>query len=228
MANRNFGCRITDDIVLKGNKAFVMENQKLRLTILLDRGSDIIELLYKPKDIDFMWRSPVALHKKSDYISQTGDSLGNYLDHVSGGWQEILPNGGLQCVYKNAVYGMHGEISNIPWQYKIIKDQEDIISVTFCITTLRSPYTLEKTITLHSNDSCIYIHEELENLANEDMQLMWGHHPTIGEPFLSEDCKIITNAKTFFTYKNKDFDNQRIVENSTFNWPIGINESVVR
>ena len=58
--NRNYGCRQTE-IILKGYRALVMENEKLRATILLDKGSDLYELLYKPADIDFMWRSPLEL-----------------------------------------------------------------------------------------------------------------------------------------------------------------------
>ena len=57
MYSRNYGCRITDQIIMDGNKAVVMENQKLRLTFLADRGMDCVEMLYKPEDIDFMWRS---------------------------------------------------------------------------------------------------------------------------------------------------------------------------
>jgi hypothetical protein len=28
------------------------------VTLLVDQGCDLIELLYKPADIDFLWRSP--------------------------------------------------------------------------------------------------------------------------------------------------------------------------
>lgn len=219
MNRRNYGCRITTDMILKGNRAVVLENQLLRVTILADRGTDIIELLYKPEDIDLMWRSPVGLHKKSDYISSTGNSLGNYLDHNSGGWQEILPNGGSECFYKGACLGMHGEISNVPWEYEIVKDDEDEITVRFMITTLRSPFCLAKEISLKAHESVIYIKEELTNLAQEPMKLMWGHHPTVGKPFMDEHCTIKTNAVAGFTLSPQDFNTQRLSENIEFTWP---------
>lgn len=219
MNSRNYGCRITSDVVIKGNKVVIMENNLLKITILVDRGTDIIELLYKPKDIDFMWRSPVRLHKKSDYMSSNGDSLGNYLDHNSGGWQEILPSGGSQCYYKNACIGMHGEVSNVPWDFQVLCDTEDKITLAVSYTTLRSPFHIKKSITLINNDSTIYIEEELTNLANEQMELMWGHHPTIGEPFLSEHCKISTTAKTMFTLDREDFETQRLPISTNTNWP---------
>lgn len=221
MNRRNYGCRITKDVVIKGNQVVIMENQLLRITVLADQGADIIELLYKPKDIDFMWRSPVDLHKKSEYISSTGDSFCNYLDHNSGGWQEILPNGGSECYYKGACLGMHGEISNIPWSYNVIKDDEDEICVEFCVQTLRSPFRLIRRMTLKSMDSNIYLDETLSNLAYEEMELMWGHHPTVGSPFLDESCTIEVNAKTAFTGENMDFETQRLLPGQTFTWPLG-------
>lgn len=220
MNSRNYGCRITTDITIKGNRAVVMENQMLRLTILTERGTDIIELLYKPLDIDLMWRSPVRLHHKSDYISTTGNSLGNYLDHNSGGWQEILPNGGNECFYKGACLGMHGEISNIPWEFQVIRDEEDEIAVVFSVSTLRSPFRLEKRITLKAFESVIYLSEKLTNLAKEPMELMWGHHPTVGKPFLDETCMISTNAVKGFTLKPQDFKNQRLEPDCEFLWPL--------
>lgn len=220
MDRRNYGCRITTDVTIKGNRAVIMENRLLRLTILTDRGTDLVELLYKPEDMDFMWRSPVGIHKKSEFFSSTGNSLGNYLDHNSGGWQEILPNGGGECFYKGACLGMHGEISNVPWQYAVVKDEETEICVRFSITTLRSPFRLIKDITLKADESVIYFKEELTNLAKEPMKLMWGHHPTVGQPFLEEHCRIFTNAQSGFTLDQEDFTTQRLPKGSVFHWPV--------
>lgn len=219
MDRRNYGCRVTTDVTIKGNRAVIMENQLLRLTILVDRGTDIVELLYKPEDLDLMWRSPVGLHKRSDYLSTTGNSLGNYLDHNSGGWQEILPNGGSECCYKGACLGMHGEISAVPWEFCVVKDEAEEIVLCFTVTTLRSPFRLKKELSLKADESTIYIKEELTNLAKEPMELMWGHHPTVGEPFLEEHCKIFTNARTGFAMQQEDFKTQRVKPGTEFSWP---------
>ena len=225
MYSRNYGCRITDKITINGNRAVVMENQKLRLTFLVDRGMDCTEMLYKPDDIDFMWHSPVSIHKRSEYISTTGDSLGNYLDHNSGGWQEILPNGGGQCFYKGACLGMHGEISNIPWECRILKDTEEEVALKAHITTLRSPFRLEKEISLKNGESAVTIREKITNLAEESMELMWGHHPTVGKPFLDESCQIHTNGTIGFTMDEMDFETQRVKPGTRFEWPVTDDET---
>lgn len=220
MNSRNYGCRITEDLVICGNKALVMENDKIRVTFLVDKGTDIVEFLYKPQDIDFMWRSPILLHQRADFISATGDSFHNYLDHYEGGWQEILPNGGPECTYKGAKLGMHGELCNIPWKYEVLEDHEDIIKVRFWINLVRSPFKIEKCITLRRGESSLQFEEILENLAREEMELMWGQHPTLGQPFLSEACEIRTSAKSCFTYgEGLDFENQRIEPHTKGQWP---------
>lgn len=220
MNSRNYGCRITEDLVICGNKALVMENDKVRVTFLVDKGTDIIEFLYKPQDIDFMWRSPVPLHKRADFIGTTGDSFNNYLDHYEGGWQEILPNGGPECTYKGAKLGMHGELCNIPWKYEVLEDCENEIIVRFFTTLVRSPFKLDKYVRLRRGESLLYFEETLENLAKEEMELMWGQHPTLGQPFLSEACTIRTSAKTCFTYGEElDFEKQRIGLQTKGQWP---------
>lgn len=220
MNSRNYGCRISEEIIICGHKALVMENEKLRVTLLVDKGTDIVELLYKPQDIDFMWRSPVPLHKMADFISTTGDSFNNYLDHYAGGWQEILPNGGPECTYKGAKLGMHGELCNIPWKYEVIVDHAEEVTVRFFVTLVRSPFRVEKYISLKKGESALYFKETVENLAREEMELMWGQHPTLGEPFLSEACTIRTSAKTCFTYGEAlDFENQRVIPQTSGYWP---------
>jgi hypothetical protein len=218
--NRNYACRITDNLIINGIRAIVMENEKLRITVLIDKGTEIYEFLYKPLDIDFMWRSPVELQNPSVYVPSTGNDSGTYLDRSAGGWQEILPNGGPACEYKGARLGLHGEICNIPWKYSIIKDTSDEISIRFWVRTYRTAFYLEKNLTLKSGDTTLYIDETLKNEAAEDMELMWGHHPTVGAPFLSEDCVIRTSARKIIVDNEIAFPDQRLEPGSTHVWPI--------
>ena len=34
------------------------------------------------------------------------------------------------------------------------------------------------------------IDERLTNLADEELDIMWGHHPAFGPPFLDDSCRI--------------------------------------
>ena len=117
-SRRNHGCRINVDLVYKGLRLLLMENELLRLSILVDKGTDIIELLYKPKDIDFMWISPIDF-KKGELDRK------NFLEGYLGGWQEIIPNGGDGCTYKGASFNYHNETSFLSWDYEVLEDKPE-------------------------------------------------------------------------------------------------------
>jgi len=225
--NRNYKCRITQDVEIGGIKAVVLENELLRITILVDKGADIYEFLYKPQDIDFAWRAPNKLSNPMNTVPTTGNEEGTFLDRYEGGFQEILPNGGTACTYKGAKLGQHGEISNIPWEYQILCDEEHGISVKFSTRTFRTPFYIEKTMMLKSQDPTLYIDEMLINEGNEDIELMWGHHPTIGHPFLSDQCEIVTTATRVRLSKEISFETQRLEPGSIHSWPLTMNKDKV-
>src|SRR5664280_887828 len=71
-------------------------------------------------------------------------------DGFEGGWQECLPNGGISVMYKGAQLPFHGELLALPWEVTIVEDRPEIVSVRFSVRTLRTPFLLEKVLTLRS------------------------------------------------------------------------------
>ncbi len=218
--DRNFGCRISDEWTLKGLKTVVMENEFLRISILADKGSDIYEFLYKPLDIDFMWRSPFGLRNPNHGLVTKSGTAGPFVDYYEGGWQEILPSGGSPCVYKNVEYGQHGEISNLPWKCQIIKDDPAEVACQFTVRAIRTPLLIEKKLTLKKNESVLTIEENLVNESAEEIDLMWGHHLAFGEPFLDEHCRLDTPAQKIAINHENYSENHRFVTGQQFNWPM--------
>lgn len=195
MLSANNGCRWME-FIWNRITAVVMENDVIRLEILVDRGTDIVEFLYKPADVDFMWRGPIPLHKPFSLITTAQGKLGNFMDYYPGGWQEVFPNGGGPCEYKGAVLGLHGEVALQPWKYSVIEATGNTLSIKFSTETYRTPFLLEKTISIRKNSTAVVIDEKVTNNSGEDMDFIWGHHPAFGKPFLSEDCIIkIKGAK---------------------------------
>ena len=41
------------------------------------------------------------------------------------------------------------------------------------------------------------VEEQVTNLGGDAIEVMWGHHPTFGAPFLGPGCTIETSARTF-------------------------------
>lgn len=184
---RNSGCRINDELTYKGLHFITMENELIKISILPEKGTDMLELVYKPQDLNFLWISPknfTNLDIKNNFVRT--DFLETYL----GGWQEIIPNGGSPVVYKGASYGLHDETPLLAWDYMIIEDRSDKISIEFSVKLKKMPLSIKKTINLLAGDPVVYFNEEISNFGGETLDFMWGHHPCFGEPFLDESCII--------------------------------------
>ncbi|MCC6629084.1 MAG: aldose 1-epimerase [Chloroflexi bacterium] len=216
---RNFGCRLTTDATLAGYRIVVLENDLLRVTVLADKGSDIYEFLYKPLDVDVMWRSPVGLRPPGITVPTAGGEAGFFMDTYEGGWQEILPSGGPNTIYRGVRLGQHGEVSTVPWTVTIEQDEVDRVAVRFSTRTIRMPFRIEKTLALERGTAVLHLSERLTNEADEPVDYMWGHHPTFGEALLDDSCVIQAPARTLVAHPGEVFDTQRLAPDSRHAWP---------
>jgi galactose mutarotase-like enzyme len=216
---RNWGARLTE-FEFHGYAMLAMENRFLRVVIAAGKGTDILEFLYKPLDVDFMWRSYTGLRDSRNFHPSIANPNGCFIDHYAGGWQEMLPNGGNDCKYKGAALGVHGEVCLLPWRYEIIKDTSDEVSVRFSVRTLRTPFHVEKTLTLNAEQPVLRINEVVRNEADEPMDLMWGHHPAFGWPFLDETCRIFLPPCRVLTPEEYMSPTCRLERGQETEWPL--------
>ena len=192
---RNYGCRLTET-VYRGLRALTMENEVLRVTILVDKGTDIFEFLHKPTDTDFMWRSPLGVRPAAPFAPTNFRADGPFLDHYFGGWQECFPVGGYPTTYAEGEFGLHGETPLMPWNMRIELDSPECVAVKFDVRTYRSPLRIEKTVTLHRYQSALHFHEIVTNEGEVPFEIVWGHHPAFGAPFLDDSCVVdVAGAK---------------------------------
>jgi len=190
---RKQGCRLSLDYTYKGMQIAYLENELIRVGILLAKGADIFEFTYKPKDLDFMWQSSIPM--RAPFVATSGLPEGNFHDYYYGGWQEVLPSAGWAVdAYKGSHQGLHGEVALLPFTAQIIEDTTEQVSIKIQASLYRSPLTLARTMTLKRNVAALFIHERLCNEAPIQFAVMWGHHPALGEPFLDESCLVQTPA----------------------------------
>lgn len=187
--DRNWGCRVSEH-TFRGMRMVSLENELLRISVLADKGTDIYEFLYKPADIDFMFRSPFVLRNPALFKVTAPNAVGAFHDNYHGGWQEILPTGGVPSIVNGAEFGYHGEVALIPWDYSRERDDPECVEVSFRTRTYRTPFLIEKSMRLERRRAVLFIREKLTNEGMEEMRLMWGHHPAIGRNFLEEGCRI--------------------------------------
>jgi hypothetical protein len=218
---RNWGARILE-YEHKGMRVVFLENEKLRVGVLVDKGTDIIEFNHKPTDTDFVWLTPGGVRNPTSYLSTAPDPLATFLDYYPGGWQEIFPNGGAPSTYL-------GEVSNLPWDHHIVEDGEEAVAVRFSVRTQKTPFLLEKLLRLRSGECGIQFEETLTNESAVHLRAMWGHHIVFGRPFLEEGGRVRMPEGTSVVPHDEpiDPDGRRVRGGESYSWPVAADESGV-
>jgi hypothetical protein len=179
-AQRNWGARL-HEVTLRGVPAVVLENELLRVTVLL-HGGHVVEFNHKPRDLDLVWLTPGGVRAAGDPAE--------YFDTYPGGWQEVVPNGGAPARYRGAALGQHGEAAGLPWECEVVEDDPARVAVRLTVRTIRTPFRLAKVLALDSGSARLTVTEELANLSPVEVHAMWGQHLAYGQPFLRPGCRI--------------------------------------
>ncbi|HEX9372730.1 MAG TPA: DUF4432 family protein [Roseiflexaceae bacterium] len=216
-AYRNHRCRIKE-YDFQGQRVLFLENELLRVGVLVGKGADIFEFLHKPSDTEFMLHTPQGI--RAPAVQSAASAWGSFLDYYEGGWQEILPNGGPASTYKQIEFGLHGEISTIPWQYRVDRDSPAEVQVTLEVRPFRTPFHLTRRMTLRSGEPVFAIDEQLVNEGGEPMRLMWGHHPALGAPFLGEACRVDLPGDDLILETFAGGAGTRLMHGGRHRWPV--------
>ncbi|HEY6332824.1 MAG TPA: DUF4432 family protein, partial [Blastocatellia bacterium] len=199
-----------------------LENEKLRVSIVADKGADIYEFLYKPRDVDFLWRSWVGLRPWSHHLPTSPRPAGPHLDYYEGGWQELFPNCGPLSLHQGAEIGQHGEVAGLPWDFHILKDDVDEIEVQFDVRTVRTPFRLVRRVALRREESVLRLSEYVTNEGGQRVYFTWGHHPALGYPFLEEGCRIDLPQCLIAVPPEFAQVNSRLAPDQSEPWPIAL------
>jgi hypothetical protein len=183
---RNWGARL-HDVTLRGVPAVVLENELLRITVLL-HGGHVVEFNYKPHDLDLVWLAPGGVRAPDP--GGADDDAARYFDTYPGGWQEVMPNGGAPARYRGAALAQHGEIAGLPWACEVVEDNPARVAVRLTVRTTRTPFRLAKVLTLDSGAARLAVRAELANEAPVVAHAMWGQHLAFGRPFLRPGCRV--------------------------------------
>jgi hypothetical protein len=216
---RQHGCRLAF-IEARGHSVLVLENQLLRIAILLSKGADIYEFRYKPTDINLLWQGLNEPYPGGRYVEPVARSQGSFLDYFHGGWQELFPNGGFACTYEGANLGQHGEVSVLPWHAAVVEDTADRVEVRLWVDTVRTPFRIERTLTLKSGIPVLDIKWRVQNRGEQKLHYSWGQHPGFGPPFLSEGSVIDLPGGMICTLAEPAFENYRLAPGQRQPWPV--------
>jgi hypothetical protein len=216
---RTSGCRISDSWAYRGLKTVVLENELVRVTVLADKGADIQSFVHKPTDTEFMWRTPWGVRNPSLMTPPTGHPGSVWLDLYEGGWQTVVPHGGYQDTVDGADMGLHGDVNLIPWDVQITADSPDRVAAHFKAKSVRTPFTVEKTLTLESGSAMLRLDEIVTNEGEERQDCVWLEHIAIGPPFLSDRCRLFVPDCKVLSHPDDVAPTSKLAPGHSGPWP---------
>lgn len=213
------GCKVKINKLDRDTEIISIENELIKVCVSPSKGAEIISLVSKKIAIDVLWKAPRKVRTPNNRLTGFTDSATVWLEHYGGGWQEIFPNVGDECVYQGVTLSFHGEASLLPWSYEIIENSEKQASVCFAVDLYRSPFQLIRVMTVKKGEPILLLSERVTNLANQTMEFVWGHHPAFGTPFLNEKCKVDSGAKLIEADDRYDPASNFLQPASEWSWP---------
>ncbi|MBI2964820.1 MAG: DUF4432 family protein [Chloroflexi bacterium] len=221
-SERTYGCRISDAWTFRGLKVVVLENEIVRVTVLADKGAVIYELVHKPTDTDFMWRTPWGVRDTRRFLPTSGWPEGLWHDVYEGGWQTLAPTGGSPMTYAGTEIGQHSEATLMPWDVQIVDDSPERVSARFWVRTYRTPYRIEKLLSLEARSPVLTVEERVTNEAEEEADCVWGQHIALGGPFLSPSCRLDVSGGTVIVPGEGERATRRLKSGQRSEWPMAI------
>ena len=191
-AARGFA-RASDNTKLLGWKSLVLENETLRLTALPEYGGWIVSIVYKPRDVDLLWRSPRGLLAKDDPPVVPDSSLG-FRAYSPGGWPELLPHGSGPTDAYGVRLPFHGEVVNRVWRYELLAASRGEAAIRMWVDCHLMPLRLERVLRIRAGQAAVLLDETITNRSGIPIDFMWGHHPYFGKPVLEAGSRIISPA----------------------------------
>lgn len=178
---------------VNGHLVLQMENELLSIVVLPHKGADIYSIVYKPKGVDFLMKTPGGLQPPGERPPS------DFLDNYAGGWQELFPNPGDAVTYHEAQLPFHGEAALLPWQYSIERNDAAETALRCWVDCRLVPFRLEKLLRLRRNQATFEIEAKVQNISDQQQYFLWGQHIVLGGDFLRAGCRMEIPSATIIT-----------------------------
>ncbi|HEY1478517.1 MAG TPA: aldose 1-epimerase [Gaiellales bacterium] len=167
--------------------AIELGTPELAVTLLPEKGCDIVEVIDRRTGIDVLGRPPWGFGRRPTTLS----SAERFIESYPGGWQVLLPNGGDAVAQQGTEWGFHGEAAIVPWSL----DAHDATSARLSTWLTSAPLELEREIRVQARS--VEVVERVRNAGGDAIDVMWGQHPAFGAPLIEPGARIETSARTF-------------------------------
>jgi galactose mutarotase-like enzyme len=185
-----------------GMQAVELDNGRLRLTVLPERGMGIWKAWLG--ELELGWKAPVAgpVHPQHVPVNEAG-GLGWLV-----GFDELLCRCGLESngapdldAQGNVRYPLHGKIANLPAHRVSVSVDEGSgeIAVSGVVDEARLHFTklrLTSTVSMLPNETAFTVRDTVTNLSGSPGEFQMLYHINLGAPLLEAGARVLAPIKT--------------------------------
>jgi hypothetical protein len=207
-------------VLLDGtDRAVVLADDRIRVTLLPDRGADIHAVEDLRTGVDVLWKTPWGLRRRGcgDLVKGSAEA---WLETYAGGWQVLLPSGGGPSSHRGVHHSYHGEACSLPWAATIVTAADGGESVELRARLVDSPLLVERVVSLVPGRSEVVVSERVTNESDRSLEYMWVHHPAFGPPLVAPGARIRTSATTILADTAHDGPGNPLEPGTSHGWPI--------
>jgi hypothetical protein len=89
-------------------------------------------------------------------------------------------------------------VALLPWDWQPLPD-DAAAAVRLEVRCQHTPFRLQRTMRLLQGEAALVLEDSLTNESETAAEFVWGHHLTLGSPFLEAGCQVELPAQTILT-----------------------------
>lgn len=165
------GAWISDGWSYRGFPAIVLENDRIRMTVLPTHGAKVVEFISKEADRDLLYHHP-RLDVRPPVFGANVD------DWWTGGIDEVAPTGH-PAVVGDETLPFLGEFWSQAWTTRIVDEGRAAVAVAMSCAGIITPLRIDRRMELRGGEAFVRSTHRLTNVGYEAVPFMWGIHPGV-------------------------------------------------
>lgn len=200
-----------------GSELVVVENERVPITFWPRRGNDIVELQWRPLDLDFFWRDP-QVEGGANPLAMPHAGGSEFYDTSHGGWLLSLLAGSYPRDYFGDRLGTLGEFCQLEWRITWTRaGAGGPVTVCFEASGARTPFHVMRKVTLDDNSDAFTLHTRITNLGGQALPLACIEHALSGAKFF-KGAALFSVASQILIVEDGRGEHAQLRAGTT-NWP---------
>lgn len=211
--------RASEELLDGTDRALVLADDRIRVTLLPDRGGDVHGVRDLRTGVDVLWKTPWGLHIRAGDEPPAG-SAAAWLSSYAGGWQVLFPSAGGPSSHRGVDHPYHGEACALPWAAAVTTGADGGERVDLHVRLVDSPLRLERAVSLAPGCGEVILEERVLNEGDRPVDYMWVHHPAFGAPLVAPGARLRTSASFILSDAAIDGPANPLEPGSRHAWPV--------